>query len=233
MTENPVLELDGVFRTFPGPQLVEALKPCTLVVRAGDHIAITGPSGSGKSTLLNVLGLLDVVSGGRYLLEGRDVGGFRERDRARLRNRHLGFVFQAFHLLAYRTALENVELLYGNVPAGERTRRARDALARVGLGHRMEAFPPTLSGGERQRTSIARAIAARPSVLLCDEPTGSLDSGNTASVLDLLDELNRDGLTLIVVTHEQDVAARARRLVRIADGRLTEPAVREGLLDGA
>ncbi|TDC62557.1 ABC transporter ATP-binding protein [Actinomadura sp. GC306] len=220
----PVLELREVSRVYSGTPPVEALKPCNLTVRPADHIAITGPSGSGKSTLLNVLGLLDQISSGNYYLHGEDVSTLKEHRRAALRNRYLGFVFQAFHLLSYRTALENVELsmLYAGIPRKSRAQRAMEALSRVGLEHRTDAFPPTLSGGERQRVAIARAIVARPSVLLCDEPTGSLDSGMSNSILELLDELNRDGLTLIVVTHEHDVAARARRRVAIHDGVLSE-----------
>lgn len=222
----PVLELRDVSRVYSGTPPVEALRPCSLTVHPEDHIAVTGPSGSGKSTLLNVLGLLDQISSGSYYLHGEDVTTLKEHRRAALRNRHLGFVFQAFHLLSYRTALENVELsmLYAGISPKSRSQRATEALSRVGLEHRMDAFPPTLSGGERQRVAIARAIAARPSVLLCDEPTGSLDSVMSDAVLGLLEDLNRDGLTLIVVTHERDVAARARRRVTIHDGVLSEVA---------
>ncbi|WP_242888811.1 ABC transporter ATP-binding protein [Actinomadura litoris] len=223
---TPVLALTGVHRTYPGTPPVEALRPCDLAVRPGDHLAITGPSGSGKSTLLNIIGLLDRMTGGEYLLNGQSVGLMSEGGRTSWRSRQIGFVFQSFHLLSYRTALENVELsmLYGQTGRRERAARAREALSRVGLDHRIDSFPGTLSGGERQRVAIARAIAARPSVLLCDEPTGSLDSGTTGVVLDLLEELNRDGLTLLVVTHERDVAARARRLITISDGLLHETA---------
>ena len=220
----PVVELDGAYRTYGTTLPVEALRPCWLRIHAGDYVAITGPSGSGKSTLLNVLGLLDTLSGGRYLLDGENVSQLADADRAAVRNRRLGFCFQSFHLLAYRTSAENVELplLYAAVPYRQREVRAREALHRVGLEHRVDAFPTTLSGGERQRVAIARALVTRPSVLLCDEPTGSLDSTTSTAVLDLLDELNDEGLTVVVVTHEAHVAERARRWVHIRDGELTE-----------
>ncbi|RBQ17029.1 ABC transporter ATP-binding protein [Spongiactinospora rosea] len=221
---TPVVEWRDVSRTYDAAPPVEALKPCSLTIARGDHVAVIGRSGSGKSTLLNLLGLLDAPSGGTYLLEGSDVGGLTEAARTGVRNHLLGFVFQAFHLLSYRTSLENVELalLYSGVPPRRRRDSAAEALTKVGLAHRLDAFPPTLSGGERQRVAIARAIVKRPSLLLCDEPTGSLDSVTTGTVLDLLDELNGDGLTVVVVTHEDDVAKRARRLVEIHDGLLTE-----------
>jgi putative ABC transport system ATP-binding protein len=215
-----VVLLEGVCRTYPGFPPVEALKPCTLRLAPGEHLAVMGPSGSGKSTLLNLIGLLDVPDGGRYLLDGSDTSRLPERGRTALRGRYIGFVFQLFHLLAYRSTVENVELgmLYGGVPRRQRRARAVAALERVDLAHRMHALPPTLSGGERQRAAIARAIAARPRVLLCDEPTGNLDSETSASILELLGELHRDGLTLVIVTHDPEVAARAARLVTIRDG---------------
>jgi len=200
------------------------MKPCDLVIEAGDYVAITGPSGSGKSTMLNVLGLLDGLSGGSYRLAGHEVGTLSEAERTVMRGRFLGFVFQAFHLLHYRTALENVELgmVYSGVRPRVRRKRAAALLDRVGLTERGNAFPPTLSGGERQRVAIARALANEPQVLLCDEPTGSLDGATTEVVMQLLDELNREGLTLILVTHDPDVAAHATRQIRIEDGRLQE-----------
>ncbi|MGH3241203.1 MAG: ABC transporter ATP-binding protein [Spirillospora sp.] len=224
---SAAIELDGVYRTYTGAaEPVHALRPCTLRVPRGDYVAVTGPSGSGKSTLLNVLGLLDEASGGSYLLDGDEVVGMTEARRTVLRGRHLGFVFQAFHLLPYRTAAENVELamLYAAVPARRRRERARDVLRRVGLDHRLDAYPPTLSGGERQRVAIARAVVHEPKVLLCDEPTGQLDVANSRSVLDLLARLNEAGLTILVVTHDSAVAARADHRVTITDGHLTEEA---------
>jgi putative ABC transport system ATP-binding protein len=220
----PLVRVEGLARTYDGPPPVRALAPCSLDVAAGEHLTVMGPSGSGKSTLLNLLGLLDRPSEGRYLLDGADTGRLPERERGRLRGQALGFVFQFFHLLAYRTAVENVELglLYAGVPRRRRRPLALTALDRVGLGHRREAHPTTLSGGERQRVAIARAVATEPRLLLCDEPTGNLDSETSAAILDLLTSLRRDGLTLIVVTHEAAVADRASRLVVIRDGVATE-----------
>lgn len=224
---EPLLACDGVARTYPGAVPVEALRPSNLRIHAGDHVAVTGPSGSGKSTLLNVLGLLDLPSAGRYRVGGVDAGALRERDRTALRAQFFGFVFQAFHLLASRTVAENVELgmLYSAVPRAQRRARVATALERVGLTERASAEPATLSGGERQRAAIARALAARPRVLLCDEPTGNLDSATAESILDLVGELRDEGLTVIVVTHDPLVAARARRLVTVRDGTVQEAAL--------
>jgi putative ABC transport system ATP-binding protein len=221
---GPVIELKGVARTYPGPPPVPALRPADLVIDAGDYVAVTGPSGSGKSTLLHVLGLLDAPTAGTYLLDGLDTGTLGDRDRSALRGGRIGFVFQAFHLLPYRTALENVLLaeLYNQTPRGHRLGRAVDALRGVGLGHRLDALPTTLSGGECQRVAIARALVNRPSLLLCDEPTGNLDSANAATVMELLDELNAAGFTIAVITHDTNVAAHARRAIAISDGVLSE-----------
>lgn len=222
--DAPVLRLAGLARTYPGPVPVHALHPVDLTVAHGEYLAITGPSGSGKSTLLNLLGLLDRPTGGRFEFDGRDVAELNERDRTALRARRIGFVFQAFHLLAHRSAAENVALgqLYCRLPARQRQRNALEALDRVGLSHRAHHLPTTLSGGERQRTAIARALVNRPDLLLCDEPTGNLDTVTAGIVLDLLDELNTAGQTVIVITHAPDVAERARRAVQIRDGHLTE-----------
>ena len=221
---TPVIDLQGVGRTFPGSPPVHALRPCTLQVVPGDYLAIVGPSGSGKSTLLNLLGLLDRPTSGRYVLEGLDTSTLSEDQRTALRGRRLGFVFQSFHLVDHRTATENVMLglLYRNLPVGERRQRATAALESVNLGHRLNALPATMSGGERQRVAIARALVGRPAVLLCDEPTGNLDSQTTESVLAILDELHADGITIVVITHEESVAERGTRTVRINDGTLTE-----------
>ncbi|GAB7037115.1 MULTISPECIES: ABC transporter ATP-binding protein [Catenuloplanes] len=218
-----VLELAGVSRTFPTHPPVTALAGIDLRVARGDYVGIVGPSGSGKSTLLNVLGLLDVPTAGRYTLEGAETTTMSDRHRTEVRGSRIGFVFQSFHLLMYRTVLENVMLggLYTGVPAATRRRQATIALDRVGMGHRQDFLPSRLSGGERQRTAIARALIGDPALLLCDEPTGNLDSANTAAVLDLFDELRAGGATLLVITHDLAVAARADRQVRIADGRLT------------
>ncbi|MGW4852807.1 ABC transporter ATP-binding protein [Streptomyces sp. NPDC004288] len=222
-TAPPVIEFRKVALTYPGPPSVPALKPCDLVVRQGEFVTVVGPSGSGKSTFLNVAGLLDMPSEGSYLLDGFDTRNLADADRTALRGRRIGFVFQSFHLLAHRTAQENVGLsmLYAGVSTSERRARAREALRRVGLGHRLDAQPTRLSGGERQRVAIARALAARPSLLLCDEPTGNLDSANAAGVLALLEDLHQDGMTILVITHDPMVAERGERQVSISDGVLT------------
>jgi putative ABC transport system ATP-binding protein len=222
----PVIELRGLARTYPGPPPVHALRPADLVIEAGDYVAVTGPSGSGKSTLLHLIGLLDTPTAGAYLLDGLDTGALGDRHRSALRGSRIGFVFQAFHLLPYRTAHENVLLaqLYNRAPRAFRARAAAHALDSVGLGHRLHALPTTLSGGESQRVAIARALVNRPSLLLCDEPTGNLDSRNAATVMELLGELNAAGFTIVVITHDPAVAARARRAVAIRDGELSEAA---------
>ncbi|WP_328871572.1 ABC transporter ATP-binding protein [Streptomyces sp. NBC_00287] len=222
---DTVLELHGVGRTYPGPPPVTALRPASLSVRQGDFVTVSGPSGSGKSTFLNIAGLLDTPTEGRYVLGGVDVSRLTDAERTAVRGRRIGFVFQSFHLMPHRTALENVELgmVYAGVPRRERTERARQALCGVGLGHRLDALPSRLSGGERQRVAIARALAVRPTLLLCDEPTGNLDSATADAVLGLLDELNDRGMTLVVITHDAAVAARGSRRVTIRDGVLSEP----------
>jgi putative ABC transport system ATP-binding protein len=224
MMTPPVIELRGLARTYPGPPPVPALRPASLVIEAGDYVAVTGPSGSGKSTLLHLFGLLDTPTGGSYLLDGLDTGTLGDRDRSALRGRRIGFVFQAFHLLPYRTALENVLLaeLYNATPRDDRVQAAVGALGAVGLGHRLDALPTTLSGGECQRVAIARALVSRPSLLLCDEPTGNLDSRNAAALMELLGRLNAAGFTIVVITHDAAVAAHAGRAVTISDGTLSE-----------
>ena len=219
-----VLELRALSRTFPTDPPFVALHPVDLVVAAGDYVSVVGPSGSGKSTLLHVLGLLDRPTSGEYLLDGVPTGTASERERAALRGGRIGFVFQSFHLLPHRSVLDNVLLatLYSGVPRGERLERARAALDRVGLSHRTQHLPPLLSGGERQRVAVARAVVAAPRVLLADEPTGNLDSTNSAGVMDLFDELHAGGLTLVVITHDAAVSARAQRRLRIDDGHVTE-----------
>ncbi len=221
---SAVVALDTVSRTFPGSPPVEAVKEASLEVAAGDYLAIFGPSGSGKSTLLHILGCLDTPTTGSYELLGQDVGDLSDGLRTSLRGSEIGFVFQAFHLLPYRTVLENVTtgLVYNRTPRRNRRRLAEEALARVGLEHRLEFTPRQLSGGERQRVAIARAVAAQPTLLLCDEPTGNLDSKTTSSILDLFDELLTDGLTLLVITHEEAISQRAQRRIEIVDGVLTE-----------
>ncbi|WP_309063861.1 ABC transporter ATP-binding protein [Streptomyces sp.] len=223
---TPVIEFRQVALTYPGPPPVEALKPCDLTVERGDFVTVVGPSGSGKSTFLNIVGLLDKPTAGRYFLDGHDTVALRDAERTALRGRRIGFVFQSFHLLPHRSAQENVELalIHGGTPRARRGPAAREALERVGLGHRTESAPTRLSGGERQRVAIARALVSRPALLLCDEPTGNLDTSNARSVLGLLEELHADGMTVLVITHDPDVARRGSRTVTIRDGRLRQGA---------
>jgi ABC-type lipoprotein export system ATPase subunit len=221
---SPVVELRELSRTYGSDPPVQALRGVDLTVRAGDWVAIVGPSGSGKSTLLNILGCLDRPSSGSYMIEGIDAAGLTDDERAALRAQMIGFVFQTFHLLSHRTALENVMLgeIYTGKERSGREQRAIAALDRVGMGRRRDFFPTKLSGGEQQRVAIARALLGSPRLLLCDEPTGNLDTVNTTALLRLFDELAAQGLTFIVITHDEDVAAHARRVVRIVDGQLTE-----------
>ncbi|MDH3730018.1 MAG: ABC transporter ATP-binding protein [Acidimicrobiia bacterium] len=221
---TPIFELDAVSRTFPGSPPLEALRDVSLSMDEGGYLSIAGPSGSGKTTLLNILGCLDRPTAGGYYLTGIDVGKLSDAKRTALRGQRIGFAFQAFHLLPYRSVMENVitGLLYNRVPRRERKRLALDALDRVGLSERRSYDPRRLSGGERQRVAIARALVSRPAILLCDEPTGNLDTKTGSAILDLFDELVADGLTLVVVTHDAAVSSRAGRTVEIVDGVLTE-----------
>ncbi|MDX1503713.1 MAG: ABC transporter ATP-binding protein [Thermoanaerobaculia bacterium] len=222
---EPIIRLEGIARTFEvGGRPVHALAGVDERIAPGEHVAIMGPSGSGKSTLLNLIGCLDRPTAGRYSLDGREVGSLDEAELTLVRRHQIGFVFQFFHLIARLTALENVELpmVFAGLPRYERRQRAREALQAVGLAERMGHRPEQLSGGERQRTALARATAMRPSILLADEPTGNLDSRSGRVVLDLLDRLNDDGLTLLVVTHDPRVAARADRIVVLVDGTIVE-----------
>lgn len=219
-----VIELVGAALTYPGPPAVDALRPTDLVVESGDYLTVVGPSGSGKSTFLNIVGLLDRPTAGRYFLDGVATGDLGNDARSALRGQRLGFVFQAYHLLPLLTAVENVELsmLYAGIGRAERRRRALQALEQVSLISRKDAVASQLSGGERQRVAFARGLAVRPRVLLCDEPTGNLDSTNAAAALELLDDLHVAGSTLVVITHDPQVAVRGRRRLRIVDGYLSE-----------
>ncbi len=222
-----VIALEGLGLTYPGPPPVTALHPCDLRIAPGEFVTIVGPSGSGKSSLLNVLGLLDRPTRGRYLLNGSDTATANDSRRSALRGQQIGFVFQSFHLLPHRSAQENVELamVYGRTPRRVRRQKAAHVLARVGLSHRAHALPTRLSGGERQRVAIARALVAEPALLLCDEPTGNLDSETAAAILDLLDQLHREGMTILVITHDGQVAQRGQRVISIRDGVLTETSI--------
>lgn len=203
-----------------GDAQVHALSDVCLTVNRGDYLAVMGTSGSGKSTAMNILGCLDRPTRGRYWLNGVEVDGLSDDELADIRNTQLGFVFQQFHLLPHFSAMENVMLpmIYSGVPAPERRRRAEEVLRRVGLGHRLDNRPNQLSGGQQQRVAIARAIINRPALLLADEPTGALDSQTTTEVLNLFDELNQEGITILLVTHEEEVGARAQRVVHFRDG---------------
>jgi putative ABC transport system ATP-binding protein len=218
-----------------GDTEVRALRGVSLVVRRGEYVAIMGPSGCGKSTLMNLLGCLDTPDEGRYWLGGRPVSEFSDRELARVRNREIGFVFQTFALLPRQSALANVEmpLVYAGLPAAERRRRAREALARVGLADRVLHRPAQLSGGQRQRVAIARALVTGPQLLLADEPTGNLDSATGGEILALFDELHRAGNTLVLVTHEAGVAARAGRTILLRDGQVVSDTTNRGGTDAA
>jgi ABC-type lipoprotein export system ATPase subunit len=219
----PMVELVGIGRTYGAAAPVVALRGVNLEIEAGEWIAIVGASGSGKTTLLNIIGCLDRPTTGSYRLDGVDVARLTDKQRAGVRSREIGFVFQSFHLLAYRTVLENVMLaeVYGRRGRAGRAGRAQAALEAVGLEGRSDFLPTKLSGGQRQRVAIARALANGPRLLLCDEPTGNLDSASTAGILDLLSELHGGGLTIVVITHDAGVAARAERQVRMVDGRIS------------
>ena len=220
---DPVAQLQGVDKVYgSGEMAVKALDGVDLTVNRGDYLAVMGASGSGKSTAMNILGCLDRPSSGSYRLNNTPVEDLSDDQLADLRNRDLGFVFQQFHLLPQLSALDNVILpmVYAGVPAAERRQRAQAALERVGLGQRLNNKPNQLSGGQQQRVAIARAIINQPALLLADEPTGALDSQTTAEVLDIFDALHRGGMTVVMVTHEDDVAARAEKIVHFHDGRI-------------
>ena len=220
---RPVIRLEGITKIYPmGGETVYALRGVDLTIGRNELVAIMGPSGSGKSTLMNILGCLDVPTGGRYWLDGRDVAGLPQSELAKERGQRIGFVFQTFELLPRQTALRNVELplTYSKTSGAERRRRAVESLRRVGLADRMSHRPNQMSGGQRQRVAVARALVQRPSLLLADEPTGNLDTQTGEEILALFADLHREGQTIVIVTHEPDVAARCERIVKIRDGRV-------------
>lgn len=234
---QPVIQLDRIHKVYDtGAVRVHALRGASLTIDRGEFVAIMGTSGSGKSTLMNILGCLDRPTSGLYLLDGMDVSELDRDQRADIRNRKIGFVFQGFNLLRRTSAIENVELplIYAGVPAAERTRRSRLALAVVGLAHREDNQPNELSGGQQQRVAIARALVNGPSLLLADEPTGNLDSRTSVEIMSVFQKLNRDaGLTVVLVTHEHDIAQYAGRIIVVRDGQITRDQQVMGRRDAA
>jgi putative ABC transport system ATP-binding protein len=221
MSENRLITLRGLVKTYVvGTQEVPAVRGIDLDISPGEYVAIMGSSGSGKSTLMNLIGCLDTPTAGSYVLNGRDVSHLDDDELARIRNEEIGFVFQTFNLLPRSTAAQNVELplIYAGLPAGERRDRVERAMASVGLSDRAHHRPNELSGGQRQRVAIARALVNEPSLILADEPTGNLDSRTSEEIMELFAELDRGGQTILVVTHEPDIAAKARRVIRLHDG---------------
>jgi len=218
---DPVIKIRGIIRDFPlGQEIVKVLKGIDLDIERGEYVALMGPSGSGKSTLMNLLGCLDTATGGTYELNGKNVSNMTQDELAEVRNKEIGFVFQVFNLLPRTTALENVALplIYAGVSKEKRIARAEEVLNDVGLSDRMDHKPSQLSGGQRQRVAVGRALVNKPSIILADEPTGNLDSKTSLEIMNLFDEIHAQGNTVIVVTHEEDIAEHAHRIIRLVDG---------------
>jgi putative ABC transport system ATP-binding protein len=222
---DSLIHLDGVTKVFLTDEVeTHALSGIHLEIRNGEYVSIAGPSGCGKTTLLSILGLLDTPSDGKYILNTKEVSDLSFSERARIRNQEIGFIFQAFNLIGDLTVYENVELplTYRGMPAKERKERVQEALERVGMSHRMKHYPSQLSGGQQQRVAVARAVVGKPSILLADEPTGNLDSRNSESVMELLEELHKEGATICMVTHDPRFARYAGRSIHLFDGRVVE-----------
>ncbi|MGV6829545.1 MAG: ABC transporter ATP-binding protein [Flavobacteriales bacterium] len=218
---DSIIKIRGIIRDFPlGNEIVKVLKGVDLDIQRGEYVALMGPSGSGKSTLMNLLGCLDTPTGGSYILNGKDVSHLTQDELAEIRNKEIGFVFQTFNLLPRTTALENVALpmIYAGTSKQERTSRATQVLTEVGLADRMDHQPNQLSGGQRQRVAVGRALVNKPSIILADEPTGNLDSKTSVEIMNLFDEIHSQGNTVIVVTHEEEIASHAHRIIRLRDG---------------
>jgi putative ABC transport system ATP-binding protein len=220
---SPVIQFQNVFRTYEmGDQVLNALDGVDVDIQRNEYLAIVGASGSGKSTMMNIIGCLDRATRGEYLLNGTNVGAMSEAELARARNRDIGFIFQSFNLLSRASALKNVmqPLVYRGIPLAERKRIASEALERVGLGDRLNSLPNQLSGGQRQRVAISRALVGHPAILLADEPTGNLDSKTSQEIMALIDQLHDEGQTIIIVTHEPDIASHCERVIQLSDGRI-------------
>lgn len=218
-----LIEIRDMYKIYnPGENEVRAIDGVNLTIEHGEFVAIIGQSGSGKSTLMNMLGLLDVPTSGKYLLDGQDVDGLQDDELSEIRNKEIGFIFQGFNLITSLTAVENVELplVYRGMKKEERNKLAVEALNRVGLSHRLDHLPKQMSGGQQQRVAIARAVAARPPIILADEPTGNLDSHSGVEVMKILHELHEEGRTVILITHDNDIANEAQRVIRIQDGQI-------------